>query len=192
MRIGVTGNIGSGKSTVCEIFSNLGIHIAYADPIARDLMRSRLSLRAALIDLFGKQVYLSDGRLDKAVVAQGIFTDPSLKHALEKIVHPQVHRYLSRWFSDRDDPYAIEEAALIFESGGNKYLDKVVVVSCPLAERINRVMSRDNVSREDVIRRDQNQWSEEQKVELADHVIINDGKHLLIPQILELHRTFTK
>ena len=191
MRIGITGNIGSGKSTVCKIFSSLGISVTYADPLARELMRSRLGLRAALIDLFGDEVYQINGELNKEVIAQGIFSDQGLKTALEKLVHPQVHSYLSHWFRDREDPYAIEEAALIFESGGDMFLDKIIVVSCPLDIRAQRVMARDSVSKDEVLRRDSNQWPEEKKVELAHHVIVNDGNHLLIPQVLELHRTFT-
>jgi dephospho-CoA kinase len=190
MRIGITGNIGSGKSTVCKIFSSLGIPVTYADPVARELMRSRLGLRAALIDLFGKQVYHVNGYLNKEVIARGIFSDQGLKSALESLVHPQVHSYLSHWFPDRENPYAIEEAALIFESGGDKFLDHVVVVSCPLDLRAKRVMARDGINRAEFLGRDANQWPEERKIGLADHVILNDGNHLLIPQVLKLHRTF--
>ena len=188
LKIGLTGGIGSGKSTVARIFEVLGIPVYYADDRAKQLMASDPELIRAITGLLGAGAYDAEGRLNRSWIAQRVFADPALLKQLEALVHPAVLADGDSWFEAQSGkPYAIKEAALLFESGGYKALDKIVVVTAPLALRIQRVVGRDKTTPEEVEARIRRQMPEEEKVGLADFVILNDGAHSLIRQVMDVH-----
>ncbi len=185
--VGITGGIGSGKSTVCKIFEVLSVPVYYADDRAKYLMHHDLNLVLALKDTFGTEIY-KDGQLDRALLASRVFADKVELAKLNALVHPVVAQDTIEWqMAHSAAPYTLREAALLFETGTYKSLHKVIVVTAPLEVRIARVMGRDNVTEEQVRDRIANQWSEEQKVALADYIIANNGEAALIPQVLNIH-----
>lgn len=187
-KIGLTGGIGSGKSTVARIFEVLGIPVYYADDRAKQLMVEDPELKAGIVALFGAEAY-SQNELNRAHIAHLAFSDPSLLKKLEALVHPAVLADGERWHNAQQGvPYTIKEAALLFESGSYKALDKIIVVTAPLELRIERVMRRNQISRDSVMSRIARQMLEEEKKMLADFVIDNDGSRSLIRQVWEIHR----
>lgn len=191
LKVGVTGNIGSGKTTVCRIFESMMVPVYYADERAKALMTEDEAVRSQIVELLGPEAYLPDGSLNRAWIAERVFADEALLQKLNAIVHPAVHRDLQAWFRQQEaigHPYAIEEAALLFESGGYKMLDKIIVVVAPEAERIRRVMARDGVSEAQVRARMEKQWPEASKAGMADFVIVNDGTQPLPEQVARIHR----
>ena len=186
LRVGITGGIGSGKSTVAEIFKTLGVPVYYADDAAKRLMNEDAGLRLALTDLLGSEVYKETG-LDRALMASKIFADKSLLEKVNAIVHPVTIADAADWMSRQTAPYAIKEAALIFESGVQRELNFVIGVSAPATLRIHRVMQRNGWSPEEVKKRIASQLSETIKMKLCDAVLVNDEQELLIPQVLQLH-----
>jgi len=191
LRIGITGGIGSGKSTVSKIFEVLGIPVYYADDASKRLMNEDEELKEKLRSTFGDETYV-DGQLDRAYVAAIVFNDPGKLVLLNSIMHPATIKDAEKWMLRQTTPYAIKEAALIFESGSQEYLDKVIGVYAPVAVRIHRVMQRDNVTREEVLSRMNKQIDEDMKMRLCDYVITNNEQELLIPQVIELHKKFLK
>jgi dephospho-CoA kinase len=190
LRVGLTGGIGSGKSTVAGIFEVLGIAVSYADQEARRLMNEDEELKAQIVRHFGSSAYSADGRLDRARLAEQVFTDPQKLGLLNSIVHPVTLQAGEKWMDRqqaRHAPYAIKEAALIFESRAARGLDHVIGVYAPASLRITRAMKRDGITREEVLKRMKNQIDEEVKVKLCDFVISNDEQEALLPQVLELH-----
>jgi dephospho-CoA kinase len=190
-RVGITGGIGSGKTTVAEIFKVLGIPVYYADDAAKRLMNEDPALRSSLIALLGADIY-RDGRLDRAVMAAKIFADKSLLEKVNAIVHPVTIADGASWMEKQHAPYAIKEAALIFESGVQRDLDFIIGVYAPETLRIHRVMQRNGWSREEVKKRIASQLSETIKMKLCDAVVTNDEQRLLIPQVLALHQQLLK
>ena len=184
--VGITGGIGSGKTTVCKIFEVLGIPIYYADDRAKHLMHDNVKLVAALKEAFGEDIY-QNGQLDRPVLAAKVFNDAAKLEKLNSLVHPAVAEDSVSWQMEHlDAPYTLREAALLFEVGTYKALNKIIVVTAPLEVRMQRVMARDKVTEEQVLARINSQWPEEKKIELADFIITNDGQEL-IPQVLAVH-----
>ena len=193
LRVGITGGIGSGKSMVCSLFEVLNTPVYYADVRAKALMTEDPVLVARIKSLLGEEAYLADGTLNRPYISALVFRDKEKLGALNAIVHPAVFEDCEQWQnSQQQAPYTLKEAALLFESGSNKGLHKVIVVTAPLELRIQRVMSRDNTSREAVLDRMKNQWPESEKIKVADFIINNDGVQLLIPQVWQLHRELLK
>ncbi len=189
LRVGVTGGIGSGKTTVCRIFESLGVPVYYADDRAKAIMTENKTVVKKITELFGSQAYLADGTLNRSFIAGIVFHDKKMLESLNAIVHPAVFEEGERWNEEQTGaPYTIKEAALLFESGGYKKLDKVITVFAPQELRIGRVMKRDGVSEEAVLARIKNQMADEEKIKLADFVIYNDGKHSLVQQIWQIHQ----
>ncbi|MEM9920627.1 MAG: dephospho-CoA kinase [Bacteroidota bacterium] len=189
LKVGITGGIGSGKTTACRIFETLGIPVYYADNRAKQLMVEDAQLIAAISDLLGTSAYTPDGQLDRAYVASVVFQDKKKLDALNAIVHPAVALDGQRWHAAQTNvPYTLKEAALLFESQNHRYLDKVITVFAPKEIRIQRVMARDGVDEASVQARMKRQMSDEEKLKLADYILYNDGEQLLIPQVLEIHR----
>lgn len=191
LKVGITGGIGSGKTTVCRIFEVLGIPVFYADEAAKSVMLTDEQLKADIIRIFGKGAYSDQGELNRKHIASIVFNDARELEKLNALVHPAVFRAFDRWvYEQTDAEYVIKEAALLFESGSYKMCGQTVLVKSPEDLRIRRVSERDGISAEEVRLRMSRQFSDEQKEELADHIILNDEKTLLVPQVLDLHRWF--
>lgn len=186
LRIGLTGGIGSGKTTVAQIFEVLGIPVYYADAEAKRLMNTNTELKNAIIKNFGEESY-KDGILDRSLISSIVFKDPSKLNLLNSLVHPMTMKDGEAWLNAQSTPYAIHEAALVFEAGVNKRMDHVIGVFAPHSIRLKRVMERNKVNKEDVQNRMNQQMDEEKKMKLCDFVINNDEQQLLIPQVTELH-----
>ena len=192
LKIGITGGIGSGKSTACLVFEKLGIPVYYSDTRAKELMIEDQELIASIKAHFGNEVY-SGSILNNKVLASIVFADKNELKILNDLVHPAVGRDYKNWLSQyKNENYTLKEAALLYEAGIYKELDKVIVVTCPLETRVERVMKRDKVSKEEVMKRVQNQWEEKEKVKLSDYLLDNSGTELLITQVVKLHKEILK
>jgi len=189
LKIGLTGGIGSGKSTVAKIFEVLGIPVYYADDAARQIMNTDKELKAALVKHFGEQTY-KDKELNRPWLASVVFGDSEKLKLLNSLTHPATIRDANRWIQQQTSPYIVKEAALLFESDAYKYLDKIVGVSAPTELRLTRAMDRDAVTRDEVLSRMNRQMNEEEKMKRCDFVIVNDEEQLLTPQVLKLHERF--
>lgn len=186
--IGITGGIGSGKTTVCKIFESLNIPVYYADVRARFLMNHDSELKSRIREILGKDAYHRNGRLNRAFVAQTIFNNKSLLQAINGVVHPAVHQDSVTWFQGlKDVPYALYEAALLVENGSYKSFNKLIVVAAPEELRIERVMKRDKVKKKQVADRIKNQLSESDKIAVADYIINNDETESIDILVKELH-----
>ena len=186
-KVGITGGIGSGKTTVCLIFKTLGIPVYDADTQAKYLMDTNPELKALFHEYFGNDIY-RNGALNRRKLAEIIFTDPT---ALEKVngwVHPAVARDFEDWSACQSSPYVLEESAIIFESNIKRRFEKTILVTAPDSVRIERCCIRDHVTPEMVRKRMDNQWPEEKKITLADYVIHNDHLQLVTPQVMGIHR----
>ena len=188
--IGLTGGIGSGKSTVAKIFAQLGIPVLDADATAKAIMNEDRSVKTKLIELFGEDAY-KENQLNRPYIAQIVFEDAFKLQQLNAIIHPITIQYAKDWAFKQSAPYVIKEAALFFESGSSEGVEKIIGVTAPKHIRIQRVMQRDQITREDVIKRMEHQLEDSLKMKLCDWVIQNDDMHLLIPQILAIHQSLT-
>lgn len=193
IKVGLTGGIGSGKSTVAAIFETLGIPVSYADLEAKRLMNEDAGLRAAIIGQFGAGAY-ANGELNRKYLAERVFSDPAKLELLNSLVHPATIREGEQWMQGLQNrtPYAIREAALLFETSAAGHLDFIIGVSAPATLRIHRTMQRDHTTREDVLKRMKNQIEEDIKMRLCDAVIRNDERQALLPQVLEIHQQLLK
>jgi dephospho-CoA kinase len=187
--VGITGGIGSGKSIVAKIFSILGVPIYSADDRAKWLMNEDVLLKNGIKELIGKESYLKSGELNRAFLAKIVFSNPENVAKMNHLVHPAVAVDFTSWANDQATLYVLKEAALIFETEGEKKLDYVINVSAPLRIRVSRVMMRDTHRNEEQINQiiDQ-QLPDERKNELADFVIKNVDNKPLIPQVLKIHQ----
>ena len=186
LKVGITGGIGSGKSTVCHIFSSLGIPIFNADAETKQLYTNSTELRQQLIVTFGEDVFLTSGAINKAFLSEKLKFDEGRK-ALNATVHPFVFERFKHWSEEQKSPYVIKEAAILFESGADKTVNKSILVTAPMDIRIDRVKSRDGRTPEEIQSIMASQWSESRLMELVDFVVINDGNHSLIEQVRDLH-----
>lgn len=186
--IGLTGGIGSGKTTVSRIFISLGVPVYYADDRGKWLMGHDESLREAVISEFGTESYNERGELNRGYLAQRVFSNEEELQKLNALVHPAVGRDFKSWVDQhKDQPYLIKEAALIFEGGSYKQLDKVINVTATRETRLHRVLLRDlQRSREQVLAIMEKQLSENERKRRSDYLIDNNGKKLLIPQVLDI------
>ncbi len=187
MRVGLTGGIGAGKSTVARVFEVLGIPIYFSDKKAKRLMTKDLELVGAITGLLGNDAYDNNGELNRAYIGQQVFGNQELLVGLNALVHPAVRRDFDIWAKAQTSKYVINEAALHFETGGHERMDYNISVSAPEQVRLERVISRDGLSEEQVRARMSQQMSQEEKDRLADWVIYNDGTQGLIQQVLECH-----
>ena len=188
LKIGITGGIGSGKSTVSRIFELLGVPVYYADDRAKDIMVRDPELAAQVKHHFGEEIYDAQGALNRKLLGNIVFNDKDKLALLNSLVHPATIRDSDNWALQQHTPYVLKEAALLFETESLHHLDKVIAVSAPQPLRIHRVMKRDNVTRNDVLARIYKQIDETIKVKLSDYVIYNDEQHMVIPQVLALHK----
>lgn len=186
LKIGITGGIGSGKSTVAKIFAILGIPVYYADGAAKRLMETNAELQQSLTAVFGDQLY-QDGQLNRPFLANLVFNDADKLAQLNALVHPATLKDAEEWMQRQTAPYCLKEAALIFESGSQQNLDYVIGVYAPESLRIQRVVQRDGVKQEQVLARMNKQINETIKMRLCDFVIANDEQQMVIPQVMVLH-----
>jgi dephospho-CoA kinase len=188
MLVGMTGNMGSGKSFVCQFFSVLGIPIYHSDERAKQLLVEDPELVEAVKQLLGPEAYSSLGVLNREYIANKVFANKELLLQYNGIIHPAVRRDAEKWHRNHvAAPYTIQDAALIFESGNYKHLDFIICVTAPLKTRIARIKNRDGIDEATAMRRIENQWPEEKKVEKSNAVIINDGVAPVIPQVWNLY-----
>lgn len=190
LKIGITGGIGSGKTTVCKIFQTLGIPVYDADSEAKKLMNRHPELVNAIKCTFGEGAYGADGQLERQYLASRVFNNEEALNQLNGIVHPVVIQAAIDWAEAQDAPYTIKEAALMFQSGSYVHNDVNVVVAAPDELRISRVTKRDGLTEEQVRERMDKQWPQDEQIRKADYVVWNDGTRLLIPQVLELDGIF--
>jgi dephospho-CoA kinase len=186
LRVGITGGIGSGKSTVSKIFELLGVPVFYADDAAKKLLNEDPALKEKIIAHFGKESY-QQGILNRPYISTIVFNNPAQLTLLNSIVHPATIADAEQWMQRQTTSYAIKEAALIFESGAEKWLDTVIGVSAPRQLRIQRVMQRDNTTETEVVARLDKQMDEDKKMALCDYIIFNGEQQLVIPQVVKLH-----
>jgi len=191
LKTGLTGSIGSGKTLVSKVFFTLGVPVFHADDEAKKFLHDAEVKRKIAAEI-SESVFDHDERIINSKLASIVFNDPQALKKLNKIIHPRVREALKQWFAKQQDhPYAIYEAAILFESGFYREMDKIITVSAPESLRIQRVMKRDGVTEGDVLKRIRNQWPDEKKLALADWIINNDEKAMLIPQVLEIHHRLT-
>lgn len=184
LKVGITGGIGSGKTLVCRAFSILGIPVFNADRAARDLYSSHPEVRMEMVNLFGEKVFLPSGPINRGYLASVIFSDPGALAAVNALIHPRVREAFGAWHRQQEAPYVLFESALLFETGSWRAMDAIMLVTAPRELRIQRVMERDQVTREAVIARMNNQWDDDRKREENMIIIVNDDKKPLLEQIL--------
>jgi dephospho-CoA kinase len=190
LKIGLTGGIGSGKTTVAKIFELLGVPVYYADAASKRLYHSSSELIASLKLHFGEDIYTGE-QLDRSRLAEIVFNDPQKLDLLNQLVHPPTLADARNWMDAQHAPYVIKEAALLFESGSAGDLDYIIGVDSPEPLRIKRAIERDNSSPADIKKRMQRQIEERIKMKLCDFLIKNDELQMVIPQVLELHEKLT-
>ncbi|TLF44950.1 dephospho-CoA kinase [Maribacter aurantiacus] len=184
--IGLTGGIGSGKTTVAKMFEELGVPIYNSDLEAKKLMHTSKTIRKKLVDLFGETAY-QDGKLNRSYIAKSVFNDPKLLKRLNKIVHPVVRKHFVKWSETQNAPYVIQETALLFENDAQGLYDKVILVTAPMEVRIKRLLERDNATREEILARMNNQLEDSKKLPLADYVIENVNLEKTSAKVDEIH-----
>jgi dephospho-CoA kinase len=186
MKLGVTGGIGSGKTSVCKVFTVLGIPVFSADHSARKIIDGDEHIKEAINSIAGKDLYIN-GTLDRMALATIIFNNSKLLDKVNSLVHPVVFEHFDRWEKEQTAPYVIMEAAILFESGASKLVDKIATIIAPIEERLNRVILRSKLSREQVMERMKNQMDDGSRIRLSDYIIYNSENDMIIPAILKIH-----
>ncbi|GGI24845.1 dephospho-CoA kinase [Pedobacter mendelii] len=191
-KVGITGGIGSGKTTVCKVFEVLGIPVFYADIEAKNIMVKDLLLIEGVKSTFGKESYFENGKLNNKYIAGIVFNNEAELAKLNALVHPAVFRAFDTWETqiNSNTPYILKEAALLFESGSYKMCNTSILVTAPLNTKLKRVMQRDNVAAEQVKAIMDKQMSDQDKSKMANYFINNDEEHSVIEQVLALHKQF--
>ncbi len=186
LKVGITGGIGTGKTVVAKIFETLGVPVYYADSAAKEIINTNPTVKENIIAQFGPESYVQ-GKLNTPYISNIVFKDKDKLQTLNKITHPVVIEHSRNWLLQQRGNYALKEAALLFESGSYKELDIIIGITAPLETRIERVMQRDNITREAVLDKMGKQMDEEEKMNKCDYLIYNDDTQLVIPQVLELN-----
>ena len=189
--VGLTGGIGSGKTTIAKSFEALGIPIYIADDEAKKIMNTSKVLKRKLIALFGESAYLNN-ELNRPFLAKAIFNDKALLKKMNAIVHPKVGAHFIKWKNKQKAPYVIKEAAILFENGSYKNYNYIITVTAPEKIRIERVLKRDNASVEKVKAIIANQWKDELKIKLSDFVIVNTNLKTTKNEVLKTHKKLLK
>lgn len=184
-RIGITGNIGSGKSLVCKIFNHLGINTFHSDEETKKLY-FRPEIKEQIIEYFKDEVYFRDGSLNKKLLSYNLFRNPKALQFVESLLYPALNRSFDKWVSEQTSDFVLFESAILFEKKYDRQFEKIIFVSAPEEVRLQRTMLRDHCDEENVRSRMRLQWDEETKISKSDFVIYNDGKQMLIPQVLKI------
>lgn len=182
IKVGVTGGIGSGKSFVCKLIEKMGYPVYYSDTESKRLTNTHPEIRKGLIELVGTEVFQKDG-LNRPFLASKLFSDEELRLKVNQLIHPIVRADFANWATQQNSPIVFNEAAILFETGAYKTMDFMILVTSDLETRIQRTMARDGISREAVLSRIDNQWKDDEKIELADFVIENDDGKMLLTQV---------
>ena len=185
--VGLTGGIGSGKTTVGKMFNKLGIPVYIADKEAKKLMRNSKIIQRKLKALFGAEAYINS-ELNKPFIAERIFNDKSLLEKMNAIVHPKVAKHFEKWIAKQNAPYVIKEVAILFETGGYKQCDFVITVTAPKAVKMDRLMQRDNTTEEKIEAIMNNQWDDDKRLKLTDFTIINSNLEDTRSQVFDVHQ----
>lgn len=189
LKVGITGGMGSGKTTVARMFEVLGVPVYYADDAGKRLMQTDPVLKAGIIKLLGHQAYFADGRLNRSFIAGQVFGNAKKLAALNALVHPAVQHDSALWMEkNAGSPYVLKEAAILFESGSYRQLHLVIGVDAPFELRVRRIMQRDNISRQQITERLSKQMDADEKMKLCRFVVKNDDATAIIPQVLRLHQ----
>lgn len=184
--IGLTGGIGSGKSTVADMFSNLGVPVYKSDDEAKKIMESSEEVKNGIIEIFGRTAF-KDHKLNKSFISDQVFQNKDVLKKLNAIVHPAVRNHFLSWIKNQDAPYVIQEAAIIFENGKEAFYDAIILVVASLNARLKRVMKRDGISKSQIMMRIDNQWPDERKIPLSDFVIDNKARSNTLKKVQEIH-----
>lgn len=187
LKVGITGGIGSGKTVIAKIFEILGVPVYYADTAAKEIINTNPSVKENIIKHFGPDSYVN-GKLNTPYISGIVFKDKEKLQTLNSITHPAVIQDSHKWLSKQKTAFALKEAALLFESGSYKELDLIIGVASPLNARVERVMERDNISREAVLEKMAKQMDEDEKISKCDFIIHNNSTQAVIPQVLELNK----
>jgi dephospho-CoA kinase len=191
IKLGVTGGIGSGKTSVCRVFGILGVPVFSADREASELVENDQRIISRINSIAGKDLY-TNGGLDRMELAKIIFNDKTLLEKINSLVHPVVFDHFRKWVLEQTAPYVIMEAAILFESGASKYVDKVATVQAPKEQRMERIIQRNRLSRDQVMERMRNQIDDEARMKLSDYIIYNSENDMIIPAILNIHNDILK
>ena len=186
-KVGITGNIGSGKSYVCKMFEKLGIPVFYSDDETKKLYLIP-SVKELIVNRFGKEVYFEDGTLNRKLLSYHLFKNEEAMKFIESVLYPALNQHFDEWCEQQTSPYVLYESAILFEKNYGKYFDKIIFVSAPEDTRLQRVMKRDDCTEENVRSRMRLQMSEETKLSKADFVIYNDGDKALEPQVETINK----
>ena len=192
LKIGITGGIGSGKTTVCKVFETLGVPVFYADVVAKQLMTTDEVLKHGLKNTFGAESYTPAGALNRKHIAALVFNDTVALQKLNALVHPAVFRAFDKWLKNvaPTTAYVLKEAALLFESGSYQACDKTIIVTAPLQLKLARVMHRDSLTEKEVLARMDKQLGDQQKIKMANYSLANTEQLSVIVQVLNLHQQF--
>jgi len=191
LKLGVTGGIGSGKTTICKVFAVLGIPVFSADDEAKRIQDNDRDLQIKINSIAGKDLF-PGGKLDRPEMAKLIFSNKDLLEKVNSIVHPAVFRSYNEWVKKQDSPYCIMEAAILFESGAFRLMDRIVTVITPMEERIERLVRGNKLSKEQIVERINNQIDDESRVKRSDFVISNSENDMIVPAIIEIHEEMLK
>lgn len=184
--VGLTGGIGSGKSTVAKMFEALGVPVYYADYEAKKLMNTSLTIKNKLLESFGAETYISE-KLNRKFLANLVFNNKEKLAQLNAIVHPEVNKHFKDWVKKQTSKYVIQENAIIFENDKQGDFDAIITVTAPLEVKINRVMARDSITKENVLARMNNQWNDEDKILHSHYVIHNIDLEQSKLQVNQIH-----
>ncbi len=192
IKVGITGGIGSGKSVVAQFFKIIDIPVFEADIEAKKIINHSAIVRSKMIINFGEDIYLPNQTINRKKLADIIFNSPSSLQKVNSIIHPEVRKNFNEWADQQNSEYVVHEAAILFESGFYKMMDFMILVTAPVETRIERVIKRDNVSKEDVTARMKRQWDDPEKIKLSNLVLTNDNTELIIPQLIELDKNLRR
>ena len=185
-RIGISGNIGSGKSYVCKIFNQLGISTFHSDEETKKLYFLP-DVKKEIIGRFGEEVYFADGSLNKKLLSYHLFQNPEALKFIETLLYPKLNQVFDEWCEQQSSEYVLFESAILFEKNFDKQFDKIIFVSAPEEVRLQRAMERDNCDEENVRSRMRLQWDEDTKISKSDYIINNDGVEDILPQVVKIN-----
>lgn len=193
IKIGVTGGIGSGKSMVCRIFSALSVPVFYADIVAKEIAENDKDVVRSIKENFGNDIFTQEGKLDRKRLSEIVFNDSKKLNTLNNIIHPAVKNAFDFFLNEnKNAPYTVKEAAILVESGAYKHVDKIIVVTAPVKQRIQRVVKRDDVSENEVQVRINKQLPQEDLIKYAHFIINNEDGAMLLPQVIEINKSILK